>query len=576
MTPPAGNIAATISVKETLALLDGSFKSMADGIANGHYTFWLGSGISLGRVENLRLLVRRVLLFLQEKIDNSTASCRFKKALNDAFDLIQMPQAEKDAIDFTVPIDNWSSFDSIVSQLASVYSKFLDVRVSDEKPDYLLWEAVDVCRTYADSGLEPDSEHLCVSILAMEGVLSNIASANWDGLIETAATELCGGTEPIVRVCVRGQDLQEPERRVSLLKFHGCAVKAREDETHFRQFLVAREPQIIGWINDPAHAAICHHLIGLLMTHRTLVMGLSAQDFDIKYVFDKAKTVLHWSWPSVPPAYVFAENTLGPDQLTVLRIVYGEDPYAANAAAIDTSALIHAYAKQLLIALVLQVLFLKLSTLLRLGLVSLLPAADQDDLVTSLREMRDRVAENAGPDTVSFMRDLVAQSGRLLTIFRSASGNTADRYYPLGTVPVSDIATDPSLSTSGLSGLSIALALLQLGHQMGFWVILLPAHSGPDAGVLRVATSTATRRIFFAANGHVALRLRDAGYMKDEDPDALVISSFEMIPRAQRSPSAAPGRTGKQQARCVGIEDLLRTVSTKDELLQRFREELVL
>jgi hypothetical protein len=305
-------------------------------------------------------------------------------------------------------------------------------------------------------------------------------------------------------------------------------------------------------------------------------MGLSAQDFDIKYVFDKAKTVLHWPWPSVPPAYVFAENTLGPDQLTVLRIVYGEDPYAANAAAIDTSALIQAYAKQLLIALVLQVLFLKLSTLLRLRLVSLLPAADQDDLVTSLREMRDRVAENAGPDTVSFMRYLVAQSGRLLTMFRSASGNTANRYYPLGTVPVSDIAMDPSLSTSGLSGLSIALALLQLGHQMGFWVILLPAHNGPDAGVLRVSTSTATRRLFFTANGHVALRLRDAGYMKDEDRDVLVITSFEMIPRAQRSPSAAPGRTGKQQARCVGIEDLLRTVSTKDELLQRFREELVL
>ena len=193
MTPQSGNSASTISVKETLVLLDGPFRSMADGVANGQYTFWLGSGISRGRVEDLKLLVRRVLIFLQEKLDHSTPSCRFKKALNDAFDLIQMTQPEKDSIDFTVPIENWSSFDAIVSRLAAVYSKFLDVRVSGERPDYLLWEGVDVCRVYADSSLTPDSEHFCVGILAIEGALANIASANWDGLIETAATELCGG-----------------------------------------------------------------------------------------------------------------------------------------------------------------------------------------------------------------------------------------------------------------------------------------------------------------------------------------------------------------------------------------------
>jgi hypothetical protein len=46
--------AASISVSETLALLDGQFEVFAKGVAEDRYVLWLGSGISFGRVGGLK------------------------------------------------------------------------------------------------------------------------------------------------------------------------------------------------------------------------------------------------------------------------------------------------------------------------------------------------------------------------------------------------------------------------------------------------------------------------------------------------------------------------------------------
>ena len=45
--------AATISIKETLELLDGEFLGLSQGLAEGQYALWLGSGISRDRVIGL-------------------------------------------------------------------------------------------------------------------------------------------------------------------------------------------------------------------------------------------------------------------------------------------------------------------------------------------------------------------------------------------------------------------------------------------------------------------------------------------------------------------------------------------
>jgi len=46
MSPAPGTTAFNISIRQVLDLLDGEFASMAEGIAQRRYVFWLGSGIS--------------------------------------------------------------------------------------------------------------------------------------------------------------------------------------------------------------------------------------------------------------------------------------------------------------------------------------------------------------------------------------------------------------------------------------------------------------------------------------------------------------------------------------------------
>jgi hypothetical protein len=113
--------------------------------------------------------------------------------------------------DPTQPLADWKLLPTILDRLRNCYARLLDIRIDDEPADYLLWNAVDVPGTFADAGVEPDCEHLCIAILVIEGAIANIASANWDGLIESAVDELTDGATDILRVCVRPEDFREPD-----------------------------------------------------------------------------------------------------------------------------------------------------------------------------------------------------------------------------------------------------------------------------------------------------------------------------------------------------------------------------
>ena len=60
--------AATISLTETLALLDGDFAAFANGVADARYAFWLGSGISFSRFPGLKQIVVKALEFLRTRV----------------------------------------------------------------------------------------------------------------------------------------------------------------------------------------------------------------------------------------------------------------------------------------------------------------------------------------------------------------------------------------------------------------------------------------------------------------------------------------------------------------------------
>jgi hypothetical protein len=571
-SPPT---AATITVRETLALLGGSFNSVVRGIAQNRYALWLGSGISRGRVDDLERLIRRVLDFLQQRVAVGDVNCRFRQALSKIIQLGSPSAAEYAGIDFDRPVREWATLDAIVPRLCGNYAKLLDVPVGAEEVDFLLWDAVDVCDTYADPSACPDCEHLCIAILALEGCASDIATANWDGLIEIALEKLSGRGR-VLRVCVFGEDLRIEPLRSSLYKFHGCAVRARMNAAAYRGMLIARQSQIDGWAT--ANVVLRDYLINLVVTKPTLMIGLSAQDHNIRTIFVQAEARMPWRWPGDPPAYIFAENDLGADQQSVLQCVYRNDYTPATRQAIIDSALIKAYAKPLLVAIILHLLCAKLQAFIELVEETGLAEADRVRLIPGLLVLRDRLAENVEPNHLGFTTILIRQSSRILSMFREGKVPAADTltYQPLGASPIQQMGADPGLATSGLREFAAVIALLGLGLQDGNWALEFVDLGDMTAGALRAVAASGPARLFFVANNHAALKLQVDGNLEQSAPDVVLVHSLAIAPTMTRSPRGAPGRTGRTSGREVSIARLLEQAADVGDLMRLFREKTFL
>jgi SIR2-like domain len=569
--PPVSS-AIDVTVRQTLELLDGPFAPLAEGVAEDRYALWLGSGISLGRLEGLRKLVPRVLDFLQRRVVAGDPDCRFRKALLRALALSKLTPAELATIDPEQPISEWPPLDSLVNRLVNDYARFLDVEVDGEQSDYLLWHGVDVTFTYANPAIEPDSEHICIAILILEGVASDLPTANWDGLIERAVNELTQGRDALT-VCVAPEDLRLPQLQSRLYKFHGCAVRAAQDEAKYRRRLIARQSQINAWTANAENEPIKNHLIHIALTKPTLMVGLSAQDGNIQGLFAEAAAQMAWPWPSNPPAYAFSEDELGFDQTILLRNVYQAAYTAATRHTIYESALIRAFAKSLLGALVLHVLCRKIR-----GLIAVAPGtlqnADREDLYAGAIFVRNRIAEVAHPITAEFVRRAVGIAARLMAMFREGTAAHAS-YHPLTSRSVQHIAGDISLPGSGLSEFAVAVGLLGLGARAGAWSIQLADLAAPRPGGFRVETVTGPTNVFVAANANAAMRLEVNGHVTPSD-DAIVIHSLPIPPAMPRSPRGALGRSGRSGVRSVSIGELLNEAANTNDLLQRFREALAI
>ena len=282
MPPPP---AATITIRDTLAMLDGPKAELAAGVANGRYVFWLGSGISRERMPDLKNLVKTLMLELQGRVEPGNPDCRFRKTLSEVVALAKPNTEEKKGIDLDQKPDGWPAFDSIADRLDNDYARVHNLTVDFDEDDFLLWDVLRVAELYADPAVEPDSEHLCLAALALEGVASEMPTANWDPLIERAFAMLAGD-QPVLKLVITVDDARAGNRRATLYKFHGCAKAACEEEAVHRPLMVARSSQIHGWVQkNPALAAL---LVQLIVTRPTLMLGLSAQDGNIQNLFAEA------------------------------------------------------------------------------------------------------------------------------------------------------------------------------------------------------------------------------------------------------------------------------------------------
>jgi hypothetical protein len=568
--------AATITVAQALDLLDGAFAGMAAGVAQRRYAFWLGSGISRERVADLKGVVERVLTHLRDRIDVGNPACPYRVALEEALALAKLSAADRARVDLATPVSGWPVKDTILTNLTGEYSKLLDIRVGGHPdPDYLLWEVVDVPTTFAAVHSTPDCEHLCLAILMLEGVVSDVPTANWDGLIESAVNELTGASGTAVRVCVTPDDLRETPLLTRLLKFHGCAVRAAANPTTYRPLLIARYSQITDWPHNADYELMRRQLVDLAATKPTLMVGLSGQDVNIQFLFAEARAVMAWAWPSDPPAHVFAEDTLGTDQRNILRVVY-RTTYDANIPAIEGGALFRAFAKSAMTALVLHVLCAKLRAFVQNVDAPHLNGIERTAVGQGIVTLRNCVSAGAEPDRLAFIRSLLRTGTQAMALFREGTPVVDQHYRALGNEPVHMISGAPHLATSGTRELAAALGVIGHGVTAGIWTVAEADPAHPESGSLRLVSGTNATRVFFAANDRAGVQLEISGLVNSTDTDAIVVHSTSPVRKMARSPLAPPGRTGRAGLRNIGMAELLREATSCDNLGERFREEAVL
>jgi hypothetical protein len=257
----------------------------------------------------------------------------------------------------------------------------------------------------------------------------------------------------------------------------------------------------------------------------------------------------------------------------LLQNVYKDAFSVANREAILESALIRAYAKPLLSALVLYVLGAKLVALINVASAHLAPA-ERDKLARGITTARDGVAGALTTDDAT-MRALVTAIGRGLSLFRTGTppATGAGLYQALTASPLHLLPGDNMIAGSGLSELAIAAALLGMGLGAGMWNVSAGSPADPKAGILTLANRTASTKIFFAANSQAEIHLRRNGIVADSD-NAVVVHSLEISPAMPRSSRRALGRKGKPALSEVSIRALLALTLDADDLLQKFRQKI--
>jgi len=564
--------AVSISVAEVLQLLDGPFASFAQALQSQQYALWVGAGISRDRVPDVGGLVLRVLEHLRSRTNRADPLCRYGAAFAKCLELAELGALEKEHVDYSTQVEHWAIRDELVQRLTNRYAQLLNIRVDGEAIDYLLWEAVGVAATYAPAVPDPDCEHLCLAILIMEGAVANIVSTNWDGLIEAGVAELAGHSSGhALRVCVRSEDLAGPETSCKLYKIHGCAVLARDDPDTYRPLLVARSRQIVGWTGDYWSDAAKSQLVNLAATTRTLMVGLSAQDSNIQWLFVAAAAQTQWSWPTDPSGHVFGEDRIGDYQRSILDQSYRDviDEFRVQ---IEGAALLRAFAKPLLVGLVLDLLEAKLATC-----VELVPASLSDPdrvlLQSGLRHLRDLAARCADANRLDFIRSVVTNVYRVNCLLHDGRATSAigGAYRPITRGPATALPHDHDLPSSGLLEFAVALGAIGLGHNAGMWGVALGEPTSPASGAIRLSASSAVR-IFFAASHLAALTLFSEVIDPADCNDVVVLHSGSVPAREQRSPEGTFGRSGSSGVREFSMRAALVECSNSDELVRRLQE----
>jgi hypothetical protein len=558
------------TVRSVLEAFDTTFSSVAASFVRGEYALWLGSGISRYVVPDLGALLRNLVTFLQSHADWSDETCRFRASLAEILEISGVGAPDRAAMDLSTAFDTWPGAPQLLKRMISAYAEILDVGVEGEDDDYLIWTAMDAAETYGSDSLLPDIEHVCIAILMLEGVVRAAPTTNWDGLVEVAMQQLTGDAVRHLRVVVEPSDFLAADDRPQLVKFHGCAVRALADPTNNRTRLIARKSQIAGWTANPDNKLMKHRLEFLFATQPALIVGLSAQDANIHTMLFGATHTLVRVWPTAPPAVVFADEQLSQHHRLVLTATYGQS-YSPNRASIQSEALLGAYAKPTLVALVLFTLADKACHLLAEECFPTLGAAEIEALRKCVLDLRDGLSVVAEADMQGFVDGVVNSLGLLLATFRTGEVPSAGRYKPLSTNCVERALHDPNFPRQSFGRLALAVALLAHGHAQGSWTLTHGDIDDPAHGVLRTtAADGRVSKVYVVSDAGVLSRLESNGVVDVGDPDVVVVHTGAVPMRRPRSPGTRFPRTIRPGGREIDLAQVLDDSGSFTELVDAF------
>ncbi|WP_342148091.1 SIR2 family protein [Methylorubrum sp. SB2] len=575
--------ATEITVLETVAKLDAEFAPMASAVANGEFALWVGSGISR-QAPNLGDLIARAIEFIREKAVDPATQSVFEPALVEALTIGRADVAAARA-HFGTPFAAWPMRDAVVNELWGNYSRLLDVRIPGEHEDYMLWEAIDVRAAFASPN-PPAATHMAIAVLILEGAVHEIASANWDGFIEAAVSRLSGGDTDLLQVVVDPNHLRGAAAKARLLKFHGCILYATQDPGLYREFLTGSETQIIGWPDNDRFASVRAAVTAMATNFKTLMLGLSLQDGNLKGLFSAARRTNPWPWPCVPdaPGHVFCEDALQPGQKTMLKTVYAGS-YNDHIVDIERSAHLRAWAEQVLLALVLRLIGDKLAVLVKVRLEATPLSASSGVLADALTSLRDLVAGLAEGDRTAFANRAIAVWSRALCLFRNGSlQRDPAAYEVLSASRPKQLAADENAKATGLAQFAIAMALLERGRRDGRWTLSDPVSLDLDSGALTATgawTGATGRPVFLVRSAGIAIALEKAGAFANDNTvvihaDGAWQDLAGALSGGARSPSRPPGRSGAAQTLHVSIDRLVETAPDGVALQDHFVREVAL
>lgn len=462
----------------------------------------MGSAISKERVVGLDGVLSTLVENLRQRIANRT-DCPHYKALMHIIGLAELTPEQIAETDMDVPVSGWAHQTLIVDRLWNKYSKVLGTEVEgQDRLDYLLWDVLGFKQTF--SSQHADAEHLAIGILVLEGVVSELATSNWDALLEAAMEELGQSGNPYT-VAVKGDDLKGPAAIAKLYKFHGCARRAIEDESNYRSLIVAREGAINQWNQNPAFDQMRAQLAALLQRTHTLMVGMSAQDPNIQALFGNKG----WKWNDVPAPIVFATDQVGDGQKIVLEGAYTTPEYEAHRVDILDQAAFPAHAKALFLALVLFVISYKLELLAGKVISAGLSDADKSELTKGIRTLRDKAAATGDAEKYELAQHIARSLGRISEQFFGGKSHAGVRpYIPIHQKAPHLMSADPMLEHVGQVQVVAALGAIGLEVRDKKWDVKVDDPTVATTGALRIV-GAADARVFLCIDRRTHHRINE-------------------------------------------------------------------